>query len=135
MKATKAKAFMAAALMLGGIVLPASAQTVDGRDFSIDGFAACTGKQGTNYYRADGTTGGAGGKVVYAKNFSQLQAYMQAKDPYIVIVDHDITTGIKCYVDGINTGKLCDKQDVARVWRQHTASASWWHQTRPSWEW
>ena len=103
--------FAAALLMLGGFLLPADAQQVDGRDFSIDGFAACTGKPGTNYYRAEGTTGGAGGKVVYASNFSQLQAYMQAKDPYIILVDHDITTGIKCYVDGINTGKLCDKQD------------------------
>lgn len=101
----------ASAMLLGGFLLPANAQQMDGRDFSVDGFAACTGKQGTNYYLANGTTGGAGGKVVYAKNFSQLQAYMQAKDPYVVIVDHDISTGIKCYVDGINTGKLCDKQD------------------------
>ena len=107
----KTKALFAAAMLLGGFLLPANAQQVDGRDFSVDGFAACTGKPGTNYYRADGTTGGAGGKVVYAANFSQLQAYLQAKDPYIVVVDHDITTGIKCYVDGINTGKLCDKQD------------------------
>lgn len=111
MKSKATKAFLAAALMLGGCFTEVGAQVVDGRNFSIDGFAACTGKQGTNYYRADGTTGGAGGKVVYAKNFSQLQAYLQAKDPYIVVVDHDISTGIKCYVDGINTGKLCDKQD------------------------
>lgn len=107
----KAKTLFATAMMLSGCMLHVNAQQVDGRDFSIDGFAACTGKTGTNYYRAEGTTGGAGGKVVYAKNFSQLQAYMQAKDPYIVVVDHDMTTGIKCYVDGINTGKLCDKQD------------------------
>lgn len=111
MKSKKAKVIFATALMLGGCMLHVNAQQVDGRDFSVDGFAACTGTPGTNYYRADGTTGGAGGKVVYAKNFSQLQAYLQAKDPYIVVVDHDITTGIKCYVDGINTGKLCDKQD------------------------
>ena len=88
-----------------------NAQVVDGRDFSIDGFAAVDGNAGTNHYRAGGTTGGAGGKVVYAANFSQLQAYMQAKDPYIVIVDKDMTTGITCYVDGLNTGKLCDVQD------------------------
>ena len=98
-------------MLVGGFLLSANAQQVDGRDFSIDGFAACTGKPGTNYYLAEGTTGGAAGKVVYAKNFSQLQAYLQAKDPYVVIVDHDISTGIKCYVDGINNGKLCDKQD------------------------
>ena len=105
------KNMFSVALLLSASVLGTNAQQVDGRDFSIDGFAACTGTKGTNYYRADGTTGGAAGKVVYAKNFSQLQAYLQAKEPYTVIVDHDITTGIKCYVDGINTGKLCDKQD------------------------
>lgn len=110
MKTSKTKLFLAA-LMVGGWTLHANAQQIDGRDFSVDGFAASTGQPGTNYYRAEGTTGGAGGKVVYADNFSQLQAYLQAKAPYIIMVDHDITTGIKCYVDGINTGKLCDKQD------------------------
>lgn len=110
MKTSKTKLFLAA-LMVGGWTLHANAQQIEGRDFSVDGFAASTGQPGTNYYRAEGTTGGAGGKVVYADNFSQLQAYLQAKAPYIIMVDHDITTGIKCYVDGINTGKLCDKQD------------------------
>lgn len=89
----------------------AVAQTVDGRDFSIDGFAAYEGTAGTNHYLAGGTTGGAGGKVVYANTFSQLQAYLQAKDPYIVLVDHDMTTGIKCYVASLSSGILCDKQD------------------------
>lgn len=89
------------------------AQTQDGRDFSIDGFAAYEGTPGTNWYRAGGTTGGAGGKVVKANTFSELQAYLQAEDPYVVIVDHDISTGIKCYVDGINTGKLLDDQSGA----------------------
>lgn len=88
-----------------------SAQTVDGRDFSIDGFAACTSKSGTKYYRAEGTTGGQGGKVVYADNLTQLQVYLQAADPYIVLVDHDIASGITCYVDALETGRLCDKQD------------------------
>ena len=88
----------------------ASAQTQDGRNFGIDGFAAYSGTPGTNWYRAEGTTGGKGGKVVKADNFSQLQAYLQAKDPYIVIVDHDITTGIKCYVDALSTGHLLDDQ-------------------------
>lgn len=104
-------------LFLASVILSSSsfatttmAQTQDGRDFSIDGFAAYEGTPGTNWYRAGGTTGGAGGKVVKADNFSQLQAYLQAEDPYIVIVDHDITTGIKCYVDGINTGRLLDDQ-------------------------
>lgn len=102
---------LASAILCSSSVMPsAMAQTQDGRDFSIDGFAAYEGTPGTNWYRAGGTTGGAGGKVVKADNFSELQAYLQAKDPYIVIVDHDITTGIKCYVDGINTGKLEDDQ-------------------------
>lgn len=91
----------------------AMAQTQDGRDFSIDGFAAYEGTPGTNWYRAGGTTGGAGGKVVKANTFSELQAYLQAEEPYVIIVDHDISTGIKCYVDGINTGKLLDDQSGA----------------------
>ncbi len=91
----------------------ATAQTQDGRDFSIDGFAACEGNPGTNWYRAGGTTGGEGGKVVKANTFSQLQAYLQSSEPYVVIVDHDISTGIKCYVDGLNTGHLLDDQSGA----------------------
>ena len=91
--------------------LTASAQTVDGRNFGIDGFAAYAGTPGTNHYLAGGTTGGQGGKVVKAENFTQLQAYLQSTKPYIILVDHDITPGIKCYVDATSTGKLCDKQD------------------------
>lgn len=56
----KAKTLFATAMMLSVCMLHVDAQQVDGRDFSIDGFAACTGKTGTNYYRAEGTTGGAG---------------------------------------------------------------------------
>ena len=48
--------------------------------------------------------------MVKANTFSELHAYLQAEDPYVVIVDHDISTGIKCYVDGIDTGKLLDDQ-------------------------
>ena len=108
-KVTCRKTILAAALFCGFSMM-ANAQIQDGRDFSMDGFAAYEGVSGSNWYRVGGTTGGAGGKVVKADNFSQLQAYLQATDPYIVIVDHDITTGIKCYVDGINTGKLLDDQ-------------------------
>ena len=93
------------------MTLTASAQTVDGRNFGIDGFAAYAGTPGTNHYLAGGTTGGAGGEVVKADNFSQLQAYLQSSKPYIVLVDHDITPGITAYVDGYDTGVLCDKQD------------------------
>ncbi len=89
----------------------AMAQTIDDRQFGIDGFAACAGTAGTNHYLAGGTTGGEGGTVVKADNFSQLQAYLQSTKPYIVLVDHDISTGIACYVDDLSTGKLCDKQD------------------------
>ena len=91
-KAVCRKTLLASALLCGFSMM-ANAQTQDGRDFSIDGFAAYEGVAGSNWYRAGGTTGGAGGKVVKADNFSQLQAYLQATDPYIVIVDHDITTG------------------------------------------
>lgn len=100
-----------AALMFCGTFTVTEAQTVDGRDFSVDGFAAVDGKAGTPHYRSGGTTGGEGGKVVYAGTFSQLQAYLQAKDPYIVLVDKDMTTGIDCYVDDLSTGRLCDSQD------------------------
>ncbi len=102
---------MASLFLLSAFTCTANSQALDGREFSIDGFAACAGTPGTDFYREGGTTGGAGGKVVYAKTFSELQAFLQAKDPYIVIVDHDITTGIECYVDALSSGKLCDKQD------------------------
>ena len=92
-------------------VLGMSAQTIDGRNFGIDGFAAYPGVNGNNWYHEGGTTGGEGGKVVYADNFSQLQAYLQSNKPYIVLVDHDITTGIKCYIDSSADGHLCDSQD------------------------
>lgn len=88
----------------------ATAQTVDGRDFSIDGFAAYAGTPGTAWYHAGGTTGGAGGKVVYADTFSELQAYLQSSEPYVILVNHDITTGIPCYVDDLSTGHLLDDQ-------------------------
>ncbi len=89
----------------------ASSQTVDGRNFSIDGFAAYDGTPGTNHYLQGGTTGGQGGEVVKADNFPQLQAYLQSSKRYIILVDHDITTGIPAYVDALSTGRLCDKQD------------------------
>ena len=108
-KITCRKTILAAALFCGFSMM-ANAQIQDGRDFSMDGFAAYEGVAGSNWYRAGGTTGGAGGKVVKADNFSQLQAYLQATDPYIVIVNHDITTGIKCYVDDLSTGRLLDDQ-------------------------
>lgn len=92
-------------------IMSVSAQTVDGRNFGIDGFAAYAGTPGTNHYLAGGTTGGQGGKVVYADNFSQLQAYLQSTNPYIILVDHDIAPTIKCYVNNLNEGKLCEKQD------------------------
>ena len=108
-KVTCRKTILAAALFCGFSMM-ANAQIQDGRDFSMDGFAAYEGVPGSNWYRAGGTTGGAGGRVVKADNFSQLQAYLQATDPYIVIVDHDITTGIKCYVDDLSIGRLLDDQ-------------------------
>ena len=96
--------------MLVGMTASVKAQTVDGRNFGIDGFAAYEGVAG-NWYHAGGTTGGAGGEVVKASNLSELQAYLQSSKPYIVLVDKDIDTGITAYVDDLSTGHLCDKQD------------------------
>lgn len=95
--------------MLAGIT--ASAQTIDGRNFGIDGFAAYAGTSGTSHYLEGGTTGGQGGTVVKAENLTQLQAYMQSTKPYIVLVDHDIDSKLKCYIDASSKGHLCDKQD------------------------
>ena len=98
------KALLASFLLASSVfTITAMAQTQDGRDFSIDGFAAYEGTPGTNWYHAGGTTGGASGKVVKANTFSELQAYLQAEDPYVVIVDHDISTGIKCYKTSAKT--------------------------------
>ncbi|MCM1078460.1 MAG: hypothetical protein NC344_00275 [Bacteroidales bacterium] len=91
----------------------AFSQQINGRDFGIDGFAAYEGTAGTQWYHAGGTTGGQGGKVVYAGSFSELQAYLQSSKPYIILVDKDITTGMKCYVDDINSGHLLDDQSGA----------------------
>ena len=96
--------------MLVGMTASVKAQTVDGRNFGIDGFAAYEGVSG-NWYHKGGTTGGAGGEVVKASNLSELQAYLQSSKPYIVLVDKDIDTGITAYVDDLSTGHLCDKQD------------------------
>ena len=82
-----------------------------GRNWNVDGFAAYAGTPSTAHYHEGGTTGGAGGKVVYASNFTELQAYLQSNNPYIILVDHDITTGVTAYVDDLSTGKLCDSQD------------------------
>ena len=82
-----------------------------GRSWDIDGFAAYEGTPNTAHYHAGGTTGGAGGKVVKATNFTELQAYLQSNNPYIILVDHDITTGVTAYVDDLSTGHLCDSQD------------------------
>ncbi|MBR4650125.1 MAG: InlB B-repeat-containing protein [Prevotella sp.] len=81
-----------------------------GRNWTIDGFAAYEGTSGAHYH-AGGTTGGKGGKVVYASNFTELQAYLQSNNPYIILVDRDITTGVTAYVDDLSTGHLCDSQD------------------------
>ena len=97
--------------MLISMVTSVNAQTVDGRNFGIDGFAAYAGTPGTNHYLAGGTTGGAAGEVVKADNFAQLQAYLQSSKPYTVLVDRDIDTGITAYVDNIDAGHLCEKQD------------------------
>lgn len=82
---------IAATMLLHGATSVINAQNVDGRNFGIDGFAAVAGNEGTVHYREGGTTGGEGGKTVYANTLQQLQAYLQAKAPYVIIVDHDMT--------------------------------------------
>lgn len=72
LKAVCRKTLMASVLLCGFSMM-VNAQTQDGRDFSMDGFAAYEGVAGSNWYRAGGTTGGAGGKVVKANTFSELQ--------------------------------------------------------------
>lgn len=99
--------------VLASITGTSFSQETDGRNFGIDGFAAYEGTAGTQWYHAGGTTGGQGGKTVYASNFSELQAYLQSSKPYIILVDKDITTGMKCYVDDINSGHLLDDQSGA----------------------
>ena len=91
-----------------------TAQTVDGRNFGLDGFAAYDGEAGTDHYLAGATTGGQGGKVVKAETFSQLQAYLQAKDPYIILVDRDIEPAPRAYVTSLDEGQLCDVQDGSK---------------------
>ena len=60
LKAVCRKTLLASALLCSFSMM-ANAQTQDGRDFSLDGFAAYEGTPGTNWYRVGGTTGGAGG--------------------------------------------------------------------------
>ena len=93
-----------------------SAQTVEDAtygtlDFGIDGFAAYEGNTGA-WYHAGGTTGGAGGDVVTAEDFSQLQAYLQSSKPYIILVTKDIATSKVCYIDkSAAKNNICEKQD------------------------
>ena len=56
--------------VLAATACTAIAQVIDGRNFGIDGFAAYEGTAGTQWYHAGGTTGGQGGKTVYAGSFS-----------------------------------------------------------------
>ncbi|MBP5246658.1 MAG: hypothetical protein J6Z31_02225 [Fibrobacter sp.] len=59
-------------------------------DFSMVGFATLGG----------GTTGGAGGAVVEVSNFSDFKRYAEELEtPYVIIVNGEINTGIKTYID------------------------------------
>ena len=88
-KAVCRKTILASAFFCG-ISMMANAQTQDGRDFSIDGFAAYEGVPGTNWYRAGGTTGGAGGKVVKADNYYSTAKTYDAEGKVLA----SATTGI-----------------------------------------
>lgn len=78
--------------------LCAEAQTPD---FDLNGFAALEGTG--NFYKAGGTTGGEGGKIVHPTTFTELKAYLESANPYIVLVDSEINTGFPCFVneDGV----------------------------------
>ena len=114
MKLRKMTALVAAMLLAIG----ATSQTVTDSeygeiDFGVSGFAAMPGISGTNWYHAGGVTGGAGGEIVTAETFQQLQAYCQSSKPYIILVTKPITTGIKAYVESSATGQLLDDQSGA----------------------
>lgn len=66
-------------------------------DFSMIGYGAQEGNG--NFYNAGGTTGGAGGKIVCPKDFSELKAYAESANPYIILIDKEITSGVPCNVD------------------------------------
>ena len=66
-------------------------------DFSMIGYAAMEGDG--NFYNAGGTTGGAGGKIVCPKDFNELKAYAESANPYIILIDKEITSGVACHVD------------------------------------
>lgn len=66
-------------------------------DFSMIGYAAIPGEG--NFNNAGGTTGGKGGKLVCPKDFKELKAYAESANPYIILIDKEITTGNPCNVD------------------------------------
>ena len=99
-----------------------------GRNWTIDGFAKYEGTSGAHYH-AGGTTGGQGGEVVYASNFTQLQGYLQSNNPYIILIDHDITTGVTAYVDALISAML---KMAVRVLLPLMVSASWYRAIRLS---
>ena len=60
-------------------------------NFDMVGFATLGG----------GTTGGAGGEVVTVKDFADFKKYAEELEtPYVIIVDGEINTGIKTFIDG-----------------------------------
>lgn len=78
-------AFVAASLSAFGTAFAAAP------DFSMVGFATLGG----------GTTGGAGGQVVEVKNFAEFKQYAEdLETPYVIVVNGEINTGIKTYIDG-----------------------------------
>lgn len=66
-------------------------------DFSINGYAAMEGVGA--FYHAGGTTGGAGGKIVCPANFAEFKTYAESTNPYIILIDKEISTGLPCFID------------------------------------
>ena len=127
------KAILASFLLASSVfTTTAMAQTQDGRDFSIDGFAAYEGTPGTNWYRAGGTTGGASGKVVKANTFSKpifrqkthMSSLSITTSPQVSSVMSMASIPASCWMTKVDSV----------VSKPPTASAFWWHPIRPSLE-
>ena len=76
-------------LLVTGVFAGASAVAAT-PDFSQVGFATLGG----------GTTGGAGGEIVEVSTFAEFKQYAEdLETPYVIIVNGEINTGIKTYID------------------------------------
>ena len=128
------KALLASFLLASSVfTTTAMAQTQDGRDFSIDGFAAYEGTPGTNWYRAGGTTGGASGKVVKANSLNSKPIFRQKTHMSSLSITTSPQVSSVMSMASIPASCWMTKVDSV-VSKPPTASAFWWHPIRPSLE-